>query len=182
VRVAILSDTHFPARGSGLPPACRDAVRAADLAIHAGDLADMDALHGLRAIGTPVVAVHGNADDASVRAQLPPTAFVDLPGVRIAVVHNGGPEEGRLGRMRRKFPDAGGVVFGHSHVPLHQVADDGFFILNPGSATDRRRQPRHSMAVLDVREGSAPRVRFLDLDADGAPLDPALVRRPGAAH
>jgi predicted phosphodiesterase len=112
-----------------------------------------------------------------VRRALPATAEVALPDLTLAVVHNGGPESGRLERMRRRFPDAGGVVFGHSHIPLHQVAPDGFFILNPGSATDRRRQPRHSMVELTVKKGSAPRIAFLAVDEPAGPLPDELVRR-----
>jgi putative phosphoesterase len=177
VRVAVISDTHLPRRGSGLPAACREALARADLIVHAGDLADLDTLRLLRAQGTPLVAVHGNADEAVVRALLPATAAVDAGGLRLAVVHDGGPEQGRLERMRRRFPEADGVIFGHSHIPLHQVAEDGFFILNPGSATDRRRQPRHSMAELTVGEGGALEVRFLAVDEPAGELPPALVRR-----
>ena len=177
MRVAILSDTHFPGRGATLPTACRDVVGRCDLVIHAGDLADSATLTLLRGLGKPLVAVHGNADDDEVRRALPATTAVELPGLRLAVVHNGGPESGRLERMRKRFPDAGGVVFGHSHIPLHQTAPDGFFILNPGSATDRRRQPRHSMVELTVREGRAPRIAFLAVDEPAGPLPDELVRR-----
>lgn len=177
MKVAILSDTHFPGRGTVLPDACLAVIRRTEMVIHAGDLADMATLTMLRALGTPLVAIHGNADDDAVRRALPATAQVELPGLTLAVVHNGGPEAGRLGRMSRKFAGAGGVVFGHSHIPLHAVGADGFFILNPGSATDRRRQPRHSMVEMTVEAGAAPRIRFIDLDdPDGAALAPDLVR------
>jgi putative phosphoesterase len=177
VRVAIVSDTHFPGRGTTLPEPCRDVIDRCDLVIHAGDLADLATLTLLRRLGKPLVAVHGNADDDDVRRALPATAEVALPDLTLAVVHNGGPESGRLERMRRRFPDAGGVVFGHSHIPLHQVAPDGFFILNPGSATDRRRQPRHSMVELTVKKGSAPQIAFLAVDEPAGPLPDELVRR-----
>ena len=177
MQIAILGDTHFPRRGSALPPACVAACRAADLIVHTGDLADMGALAAVRAIGPPVVAVHGNADDAHVKREIPATAQVELPGGRLlGVVHDGGAEAGRLERLRRRFPECHAVVFGHSHIPLLAVADDGFMIVNPGSATDRRRQPRHSMAVLTAPSRGRLSVRFLDLDADGAGLDPDLVR------
>lgn len=177
MRVAILGDTHFPGRGTLLPEACLEAVARADLVIHAGDLADIATLQMLRSLGRPLVAVHGNADDDEVRRELPATAEVDVGPLRLAVVHNGGPEAGRLDRMRRKFPGAGGVVFGHSHIPLHQAAPDGFFIVNPGSATDRRRQPRHSMAELTVPARGRPRVAFLAVDEPTGPLPEELVRR-----
>lgn len=177
MRIAILGDTHFPRRGSELPAACVAQCRAADLVVHAGDLADARALAVVRGIGPPVVAVHGNADDHAVRRELPDTAEVDLPGGRrLGLVHNGGPEAGRLERLRRRFPECDVVVFGHSHIPLLARADDGFMILNPGSATDRRRQPRHSMAVLSAPARGRMSVRFVDLDADGAELDADLVR------
>jgi putative phosphoesterase len=177
-RVAVISDTHLPSRGRELPPACVDAIRGADLLVHAGDLADLAALALLRSLGPPLVAVHGNADDAEVRAALPATAAVELPGLRLAVVHDGGPEAGRLDRLRRTFPGAGAVVFGHSHVPFLQRAPDGFLALNPGSPTDRRRQPRHSMAEILRRDGRPPRIRFLAVDEPAGPLPEDLVRRP----
>jgi putative phosphoesterase len=176
MRVAIVSDTHLPRRGShDLPSACLAEVRAADLLVHAGDLADLETLGMLRAIGPPVVAVHGNSDQPAVRAALPATASVDLPGLRLAVTHDGGQEAGRLARLRRRFPDAGAVVFGHSHLPLLAGAD-GFLILNPGSPTDRRRAPRHSMAVIEVEKCRPPAVHFLAVDDPAGPLPPELVR------
>lgn len=177
MRVAILSDTHFPGRGAVLPEACLEVIGRSDMVIHAGDLADMTTLTMLRGLGRPVVAVHGNADDDTVRRALPATALVELPDRRMMVVHNGGPEDGRLERMRRKYPDTGAVIFGHSHIPLHQVADDGFFILNPGSATDRRRQPRHSMVELTLRAGEPPDVAFVAVDEPSGPLPAEFIRR-----
>ena len=176
MRVAVVSDTHFPGHGPDLLPACRERLRGADLIIHAGDLADMPTLQMLRSIGPKVVAVFGNADDDEVRRALPATATVALPGLVVGVTHNGGAEAGRLERMRRKFPACGGVIFGHSHIPLFAQADDGFFILNPGSAADRRRQPRHSMAEIELVDGHPPRVRFFAVDDPPDLLDPALIR------
>jgi uncharacterized protein len=92
------------------------------------------------------------------------------------VVHDAGPEAGRLERLRRRFPGAAGVVFGHSHIPLHEVAPDGFFILNPGSPTDRRRSPRHSMAEILVAPGAAPVVSFIAVDDPPGPLPAGMVR------
>ena len=177
MRVAILSDTHFPGRGAVLPEACLEVIGRSDMVIHAGDLADMATLTMLRGLGRPIVAVHGNADDDAIRRALPPTALVELPDLRMMVVHNGGPGDGRLERMRRKYPDTGAVIFGHSHIPLHQVADDGFFILNPGSATDRRRQPRHSMVELTLRAGEPPDVAFVAVDEPSGPLPAEFIRR-----
>jgi len=127
-------------------------LRAADLILHAGDLMRSSVLGELEAYG-PVVAVHGNVDDAEVRAALPAVATVDAAGARIAVVHDGGPAKGRLARMRRRFPDADAVVFGHSHIPLHERASDGFQIFNPGSPTERRRAPAHTMGIAIAQDG-----------------------------
>jgi uncharacterized protein len=99
------------------------------------------------------VAVYGNVDDAEVRAALPAVATVLAEGARIGVVHDAGPAKGRLARMRRRFPDADAVVFGHSHIPLHERAPDGFQIFNPGSPTERRRAPAHTMGMLHAEAG-----------------------------
>ena len=179
MRIALLGDTHFPRRGSRLPDACLAECRASDVIVHTGDLADMECLAHLQAIGPPVIAINGNADDHAVKAALPATAEVELPGGRrLGLVHNGGPEQGRLERLRKRFPDCVAVAFGHSHIPLMAVADDGFMIINPGSATDRRRQPHHSMAVIEAEGGGPLAVRFVNLD-DGAVLLPAMIRTAG---
>ena len=176
VRIAVISDTHMPRR-AGIPGACLDRLRATDAIVHAGDWSDAATLAVIRSLGPPLVAVHGNVEDREVRAALPPTAELAAAGVRIGVIHDAGPEAGRLARMRRRFPGTAGVVFGHSHIPLHQVADDGFFILNPGSPTDRRRSPHHTMAEVEVTADAPPRVAFWRLDDPAGPLDPGLVRR-----
>jgi putative phosphoesterase len=175
VRIAVISDTHMSGGGRVLPAACLERLRGADLIVHAGDWSDMATLGMVRALG-PLVAVFGNVEDPAVRAALPATAEAEVADLRIGVVHNGGPEAGRLERMRRRFPGVGGVVFGHSHIPLYEVADDGFFILNPGSPTDRRRSPRHSMAEIEVPEGAPPAVCFLAVDDPAGPLPADLVR------
>ncbi len=180
MRIALLGDTHFPRRGSVLPDACVAQCRAADLVVHTGDLADMVTLRMLEGLGPPVVAVHGNADDAAVRAALPATARIELPGgATMGLVHNGGAEVGRVERLRTRFPGCVLVAFGHSHIPLHAVAVDGFGVVNPGSATDRRRHPRHSMAVVEASDDGAVSVRFLDLDSGGESMPDDLVRTVG---
>jgi len=148
--------------------------------IHTGDLADMECLAHLTAIGPPLVAINGNADDDAVKSVLPATAEVELPGGRrLGLVHNGGPEKGRLERLRKRFPNCTAVAFGHSHIPLCATAPDGFTIINPGSATDRRRQPHHSMVMIEV-DGDGPlAVRFVNLDHDGADLPVELIRSVG---
>jgi putative phosphoesterase len=152
LRIAVISDTHMPRGNRRLPEECVARLRAADLIIHAGDLMRMAVLRELESYG-PVVAVHGNVDDDDVRAALPPVASVQAGGATIAVVHDAGPAKGRLARMRKRFPDADAVVFGHSHLPLHERAADGFQIFNPGSPTERRRSPRHTMGLATVSGG-----------------------------
>jgi uncharacterized protein len=144
VEIALISDTHMPRGGRRLPPACVDRLRAADLIIHAGDLVRLEVLAELQSLGT-VVAVRGNVDDSAVRATLPETALVRAGQRRIAVIHDAGPAARRLQRMRARFPAADAVIFGHSHIPLHERAGDGFQIFNPGSPTERRTQPGHTM-------------------------------------
>jgi putative phosphoesterase len=150
MQIAIISDTHMPRGGRRLPPDCLERLEAADLIIHAGDLCAMSVLGELEAIG-PVVAVRGNVDDPEVRAALPETAVLALgDGLHLALVHDAGPSRGRLDRLRARFPEATAVVFGHSHIPLHQRAADGFQIFNPGSPTERRRSPEHTMGLASV--------------------------------
>jgi predicted phosphodiesterase len=115
-----------------------------------------------------VAAVHGNVDTPELRALLPETRVVEAGGARIAMVHDAGPATGRLERMRRRFPDAAAVVFGHSHVPLREQAPDGFQILNPGSPTDRRRQPQHTMGEITVEKGHLT-WRLIELGQQTAP-------------
>jgi uncharacterized protein len=152
LRIAVISDTHMPGGARRLPEACVRRLRAADLIVHAGDLMRLEVLRELESYG-PVIAVHGNVDDIDVKAALPAVASVDAGGVRIALVHDAGPAKGRLARLRRRFPDADAVVFGHSHIPLHEQAPDGFQIFNPGSPTERRRAPAHTMGIATVVRG-----------------------------
>jgi len=175
MRIAVISDTHMPRHDLVLPPACRARLRAADLILHAGDWSSMDAVAMVRGIGPPVVGVRGNVETPEVRAALPVTAEAEVDGVRIGIVHDGGPGDGRLGRLRRRFAAADAVVFGHSHIPWHEVAPDGFRVVNPGSPTERRRSPRHSMAEIEVEDGRIAAVAFWAVDDPAGPLDPDLV-------
>jgi uncharacterized protein len=142
VLLAVISDTHMPRGRRRLPV---EQLACADVILHAGDLMERSVLEALQALGPPVHAVWGNVDDAWLRAHLPEQLTLELDGVRLGMVHDAGPAKGRLARLRRRFPDADAVVFGHSHIPLHETGADGFQIFNPGSATDRRRQPAHTM-------------------------------------
>lgn len=150
--VAIIADTHLPRGTRRIPDECLERMRAADHILHAGDLSSAEVLSELRALGPPVSAVHGNADSAELHRVLPDRLELELDGVTVAMVHNGGPGAGRLERMRKRFPAAAALVFGHSHVPLHE-RQDGFQIFNPGSATDRRRQPEHTMGLAHISGG-----------------------------
>jgi putative phosphoesterase len=160
VDLAIISDTHLPRGSRALPEACLARLAAADLIVHAGDLSTPAVLAELRSLGR-VVAVHGNVDDADVRAELPEAAIIRAGERRIAVVHDAGPARGRLERMRARFPQADAVIFGHSHLPLHEVAGDGFQVFNPGSPTERRRAPRHTMGLCHA--GAELRFQLIDL-------------------
>ena len=151
--VAIVADTHLPRGRRRLPDACLEQLRRADLILHAGDFVSTGALAELEDLGPPIAAVHGNVDSEDVQQRLPETRVVEVAGARIGMVHDAGPARARLGRMRRRFPDADAVVFGHSHIPLHEEDDEGFQLFNPGSPTDRRRQPRHTMGLARVEDG-----------------------------
>lgn len=144
--VAVISDTHLPRGKRALPQSCIEHLRDADLIIHAGDLTSSAVLDQLRGYGE-VLAVRGNADDEETRATLPEELELDLEGSRAAVVHDGGRRTGRLERLRRRFPSAEAVIFGHSHLFLHELDEDGFQIFNPGSPTDKRRAARHTMGL-----------------------------------
>jgi putative phosphoesterase len=152
VRVVVLSDTHAPRRWRTCPPAVAGYLRQADLILHAGDVCTASVLAEL-AEYAPVTAVAGNNDDPSVAAWgAAETAELDLDGLRVAMVHDSGAAAGRLPRMRRRFPRADLVVFGHSHIPLDGSAP-GLRIFNPGSPTDRRRQPHGTLGVLTIDSG-----------------------------
>jgi uncharacterized protein len=152
LQIAVISDTHLPRGDRRLPDACVERLRAADLILHAGDLIRLSVLRELESYGR-VVAVHGNVDDDAVRAALPAAAAIDAEGLTIGLVHDGGPAKGRLARLRRRFPGADAVVFGHSHIPRHELMSDGFQIFNPGSPTERRSAPAHTMGIATVADG-----------------------------
>ncbi len=154
--IAVISDTHMPRGPRRLPGDCVRRLAAADLILHAGDVMTASTLAELELFGPTLLAVQGNVDDEDLRRELPIERTLEAEGARIAMLHDAGPAKGRLPRMRRRFPDADAVVFGHSHIPLHEEAD-GFQIFNPGSPTERRRSPAHTMGQARVRDG---RLRF----------------------
>ena len=152
--IAVISDTHMPRGKRRLPDAFVERIRGADLLLHAGDFMTLQVLRELERIGPPLMGVHGNVDSAELRRLLPAERVVAVEEARIAMVHDAGPAAGRLGRLRARYGEvADAVVFGHSHLPLHEQADDGFQIFNPGSPTERRRAPAHTMGLATV-EGS----------------------------
>jgi uncharacterized protein len=165
VLLAVISDTHLPRGRRRLPEACVQRLRSADLILHAGDFVALSVLEEIEALGPPLAAVHGNVDEPEVVMRLPPARLIEAEGARIAIVHDAGAAAGRVERLRRRFPDADAVVFGHSHIPLHeQDFDGGFQIFNPGSPTDRRRQPHHTMGLCRAERGNL-RFDLLDLGA-----------------
>ena len=150
--IAVISDTHMPRGTRRLPDACVERIAQSDIVLHAGDFTSATTLAEIELIGPPVLAVHGNVDEAELRHLLPVERTVDAGGARIAMTHDAGPVKGRLARMRRRFPDADACVFGHSHIPLHKESA-GFQIFNPGSPTERRRSPHHTMGLARVEDG-----------------------------
>jgi uncharacterized protein len=160
VLAAVIADTHLPKGMRRLPDACLRRIRAADLLIHAGDFSTAAAYEEIAAIGPELVAVHGNVDDAALLARLPSQIVIEREGARIGLIHDAGPARGRLARLRREFPEADAVVFGHSHIPLRE-REGGFEIFNPGSPTERRRAPHRSMGLARIEAG---RVRFRHLE------------------
>jgi uncharacterized protein len=151
--IVLLGDTHLPRGARRLPDACVEILRAADLIVHTGDFVSLAALEELRGLGR-VEAVHGNMDEPALREALPARVVVEHAGLRIGVVHSGGPRAGREVRLRGWFPDCDLVAYGHSHQP-EVVSYDGCWIVNPGSPTERRRAPAHTMAVV---ENGVPRL------------------------
>jgi len=152
MRVVALADTHAPRRWKSCPPRVAEQLRGADLILHAGDVCTAAVLDELSAYA-PVLAVTGNNDGPDVAAWGAPFMLqADLGGLQVAMIHDAGAAAGRLARMRRQFPDAGLVVFGHSHIPL-DAEDGGLRIFNPGSPTDRRRQPHGTVGVLTIDNG-----------------------------
>ena len=161
MRIAVLADTHAPRRWRSCPPAVARNLEGVDLILHAGDVCRAFVLEELAGFA-PVRAVLGNNDAADVADWGAPEALtLDLDGLQVAMVHDAGPARGRAARVRRRFPGADLVVFGHSHIPLDLAEGEGPRLLNPGSPTDRRRQPRGTMALLRVEAGDLVQARIV---------------------
>ena len=140
-RLLIVSDTHLPTRAKALPDELWSDIEAADLVIHAGDWVTAELLDELTARSRRLLACYGNNDGAELRSRLPLVARDVIEDVRVAVVHETGPARKREERMQQEYPDTDLLIFGHSHIPWDSVAPSGMRLLNPGSPTDRRRQP-----------------------------------------
>lgn len=162
MRVIVLSDTHSPLRWKGCPAAVAEHLAYADLILHGGDVCTADVLD-LLSTWAPVRAVMGNNDLPEVAAWgAPETLQLELDGVRVGMIHDAGPASGRGRRLRRRFPEADLVVFGHSHIPMNATEGD-LRIFNPGSPTDRRRQPHGTLGVFDIEAGQLTDARIVAL-------------------
>ena len=154
----LMSDTHLPKRAKDLPAELWSAVDAADVVFHAGDWVDVETLDRLEARSSRLVACWGNNDGPELRARLPEIARVTIAGLRFAVVHETGAATGRERRMDEAFDDVDVLVFGHSHIPWDTITPHGMRLLNPGSPTDRRRQPHCTYLTATVTDGELSRV------------------------
>jgi uncharacterized protein len=153
IRLLLMSDTHLPVRAKDLPTPLWAEVDRADVVVHAGDWVDVATLDRLQERSRELLACWGNNDGPELRARLPEVARATLGGVRVAVVHETGSKERRDERMRAAYPDTDLLVFGHSHIPWDTVAHSGLRLLNPGSPTDRRRQPNGTYLTATVDDG-----------------------------
>ena len=153
MRLLLIADTHVPKRARGLPAAVWHEVARADVVLHAGDWVEPSVLDELEERAKRLVACWGNNDGDELRRRLPERADVTLDGVRFTVVHETGASGGRDARMARLYPDTDVLVFGHSHIPWDTTAETGLRLLNPGSPTDRRRQPFCTYMTATVSDG-----------------------------
>ena len=153
MRLVLMSDTHLPYRGRDLPGSVWSAIESADAVIHAGDWVSVELLDALEARAAQLIGCWGNNDGAALRERLPERADVTLAGVRFTVVHETGAAAAREVRMSARYPDTDVLVFGHSHIPWDTTAPSGLRLLNPGSPTDRRREPHCTYMSLDVDDG-----------------------------
>jgi putative phosphoesterase len=164
-----MADTHLPNRARDLPAELWAAVDAADAVVHAGDWVDVLLLDALESRAKRLIACYGNNDGPALRARLPEIAHADLDGLRLAVIHETGQAAGREARCAARFPDADVLVFGHSHIPWDTTAPTGLRLLNPGSPTDRRRQPFATYLTAAVDDGKLAAVRLHRIVPRGQP-------------
>jgi putative phosphoesterase len=172
--LVLMADTHLPKRARDLPAPLWAAVEAADVVVHAGDWVDVALLDALEVRSARLLGCYGNNDGPALRSRLPEVARAELAGLRVAVVHETGPAAGREDRCAAAYPETDVLVFGHSHIPWDSTARGGLRLLNPGSPTDRRRQPFCTYLTAAVREG-----RLVDVTLHRLPghtLSPAARR------
>jgi len=167
LRLLLIADTHLPKRAKDLPAQVWEAVETADVVIHAGDWVVPALLDELEQRARRVVGVWGNNDGAELRARLPEVARVELDGLRLAVVHETGDAKGREKRCQAAYDDVDVLVFGHSHIPWDTTTESGLRLLNPGSPTDRRRQPHCTYVTCRVSDGRLDQVELHRLPPRG---------------
>jgi len=165
MRLVLIADTHLPSRARDLPADLWAAIGGADVVIHAGEWVDETTVDRVEAAARRLIGVYGNNDGAGIRARLPEIATAELDGVRLAVVHETGGKEGREQRCAARFTDTDVLVFGHSHIPWDTVAPTGLRLLNPGSPTDRRRQPYATFMTVEITRGRLSDVELHRLPA-----------------
>jgi len=166
LNLVMIADTHVPKRAKDLPAQVWAAVESADLVFHAGDWVEAPLLDEFEQRTRSLVGVYGNNDGPDLRARLPETAHVTLGGVRFAMVHETGQAKGRELRCESLYPESDVLVFGHSHIPWDTTSPRGLRLLNPGSPTDRRRQPVCTYMTATVDRGRLAEVRLVEVQRD----------------
>jgi putative phosphoesterase len=176
VRLVLTADTHVPRRARDLPSSLWSAIDTADVVVHAGDWVDVELLDRMDARARRLVAVTGNNDDAPLRARLPEVVEAELGGVRLVVVHETGQRDGRERRIDLDYAGrADVVVFGHSHIPWDTTTPSGIRLLNPGSPTDRRRQPTATYMTARIHRGTLREVTLVPIPSPGPGPGPGPV-------
>jgi putative phosphoesterase len=163
LNIVLVADTHIPKRAKDLPAKVWAAVESADVVFHAGDWVQAEVLDKFQERSRSLVGVYGNNDGPDLRARLPETARITLDGVRFAMVHETGQAKGRELRCEALYPDADVLVFGHSHIPWDTTSPAGLRLLNPGSPTDRRRQPACTYMTANIDAGRLAEVRLVEV-------------------
>ncbi|MER8115689.1 metallophosphoesterase [Streptomyces sp. NPDC094031] len=163
MRLLLMSDTHLPRRAKRLPELLLDELPRADVVFHAGDWVDTATLDLLESRSRRLIGVYGNNDGPGLRARLPEVAYAELDGLRFGAVHETGAAQGRETRCATRFPDLDVLVFGHSHIPWDSTAPGGLRLLNPGSPTDRRRQPYCTYMTAEIKDGALAEITLCRL-------------------